>query len=377
MNNKNIISLDIARGIAALLVCVSHIRAYLFEDFSQLKNESKGIVTKIFYFITGLGHESVMIFFVLSGFLVAGSVHKSFEQGKFSWKIYLVNRLSRLYIVFIPALILTLFWDKLGIFLTHSIYYNGAYANILPVGPNEPVHHSVDVFLQCLLYLQTITSPVFGTNGVIWSLANEFWYYLIFPICMTVVYGIKEKNILSTFLSIVLLVCFFVFFPRGITLNFGIWLLGFVAFLFTRNEKIMQSFNKATPRILCLTLFIIEISIFSFKKIHGDFADYITGIIYMLVLLSFLKSQFNNNIGKKIFQFFSNISYTLYLSHVPVVAFFFCYYLHNNRMQFSGGGILIFAILLSLILLYAFLLYNIFEKRTPEFRKLILKKIIK
>ena len=112
MKNKVIISLDITRGIAALLVFLSHARGYLFIDYNQIPVNEVNVFIKIFYFITGLGHESVMIFFVLSGFLVAGSVQRSFNNNIFSWGYYLVNRLSRLWIVFIPSLLLTLFWDK-------------------------------------------------------------------------------------------------------------------------------------------------------------------------------------------------------------------------------------------------------------------------
>ena len=38
-------------------------------------------MTKVFYLATGLGHQAVMIFFVLSGFLVGGSVITAFQPG--------------------------------------------------------------------------------------------------------------------------------------------------------------------------------------------------------------------------------------------------------------------------------------------------------
>lgn len=40
MSSKNIISLDIARSIAAILVFMSHVRAYLMVDFKELSSNS-------------------------------------------------------------------------------------------------------------------------------------------------------------------------------------------------------------------------------------------------------------------------------------------------------------------------------------------------
>ena len=111
MNNR-IVSLDLIRGLAALLVCAGHLRAFVFVNWSEV--ESPKFATKIFYFITGLGHQSVVVFFVLSGFLVGGSVMDEYFRRKWCWKRYLINRLVRLWVVLIPALGLTFFWDIIG-----------------------------------------------------------------------------------------------------------------------------------------------------------------------------------------------------------------------------------------------------------------------
>jgi peptidoglycan/LPS O-acetylase OafA/YrhL len=43
-------------------------------------------------------------------------------------------------------------------------------------------NYTATTFVGNLAFLQTIAVPIFGTNGPMWSLANEFWYYLIFPL---------------------------------------------------------------------------------------------------------------------------------------------------------------------------------------------------
>jgi hypothetical protein len=94
--------LDVLRGPAALLVFLEHWRNLFFKDFPEIANP--GILMKVFYLFTGAGHQAVMLFFVLSGCVIAHVIYGLHERGKWSWRGYLSARLSRLWIVLIPAL---------------------------------------------------------------------------------------------------------------------------------------------------------------------------------------------------------------------------------------------------------------------------------
>ena len=375
MNSKTIISLDVARGVAAILVFMSHVRAYLFLDYSKLPQSSKGIFTKVFYFVTSLGHESVMVFFVLSGFLVAGSVYKSFQNERFSWRLYMINRLTRLYIVFIPAIFLTLFWDKIGMFLTNSPYYDGALGHILPVGPKQPVNHSLSVFFQNLLFLQTITSPVFGTNGVVWSLANEFWYYVIFPITMILTISLSNRKTFRIICSVLLLLFFLIYFPTQIVFGFGVWMLGFGAFLIAKKDALILSLNVRSVRVISLCILAVCIFFSARTTTSTWFKDYVVGIGYTIVLLSFLNLSIKESITRRVVQFFSDLSYTLYLVHVPILAFTITYLFNNIRFDFDIKSFSIFIGYIVGLILYSYFIYALFEKRTPLVRNWILNRI--
>lgn len=72
------------------------------------------------------GYQAVMVFFVLSGYFISSSVLHSLENGTWSWREYLTKRLLRLWIVLIPALLLTYVWAKLQIHLFGgSDYFSG------------------------------------------------------------------------------------------------------------------------------------------------------------------------------------------------------------------------------------------------------------
>ena len=71
--------LDMLRGCAAVLVMAGHLRAYVFQNYDSLN--SPDLSVKIFYAITGLGHQAVIIFFAMSGFLVGGKALRTNDDG--------------------------------------------------------------------------------------------------------------------------------------------------------------------------------------------------------------------------------------------------------------------------------------------------------
>src|SRR4051794_11743249 len=101
--------LNLVRAASAGAVFLGHARNIFFEDYSSISDPSA--VCRAFYFLAGFGHQAVIIFFVLSGLLIAPAVTKDVRLGRWSWRIYSVNRLVRLQLVLIPCLLLTAFWD--------------------------------------------------------------------------------------------------------------------------------------------------------------------------------------------------------------------------------------------------------------------------
>lgn len=84
MNHSNkYVAFEFLRAGAALLVCMSHIRNFLFVDFGDL--DSPGFSDRLFYAATSLGHEAVIVFFVLSGYFVGGSVWNRLNGEGFMW----------------------------------------------------------------------------------------------------------------------------------------------------------------------------------------------------------------------------------------------------------------------------------------------------
>ena len=92
--------LDHFRWLSALMVAASHLRNMLMPDAAHL-----GPLAAVFYFFTLFAEQAVVVFFVLSGLLVGGVIVRGAREGRFAPGKYAVDRVSRLYVALVPALV--------------------------------------------------------------------------------------------------------------------------------------------------------------------------------------------------------------------------------------------------------------------------------
>ena len=179
MDNRTIHALNVVRGIAALLVVLSHSRSYLFEAFGA---EPSGW-QEVYLVPTSFANEAVAVFFVLSGYLVGGQVVRQMRAGRFSWREYLAKRLSRMWVVLFPALVLTLIADSIsrGLF--------GSKVDLIrSFGDLDPAAAACNA-----VFLQWTRCRAYGTNDALWSLSYEFWYYIFFAGATVAVFSVAKK----------------------------------------------------------------------------------------------------------------------------------------------------------------------------------------
>ena len=130
-------------------------------------------IDRVLYRLSNYGHSAVMIFFVLSGYLVGGSVLRATAAGRWSWRDYLLARGVRLYVVLVPALVLTALWDKVGLEVVAGSPGNSDTAQAIVDQATVAAHSGPVPFPGNLAFLQTIAVPSYGSNVALWSLANE------------------------------------------------------------------------------------------------------------------------------------------------------------------------------------------------------------
>jgi len=146
--------LDFVRFFAAFLVLLHHAR-FLYEPGLSLDS---------------LVHEADIIFFVLSGFVIA-YVADTKER---TLEAYTIARLARIYSVVVPALLLTVVLDHAGLAANPDAYPPGALA-----WDHFPLR-----IIGSLLFLNQawFISMQPGSNVPYWSLGYEIWYYVGFAL---------------------------------------------------------------------------------------------------------------------------------------------------------------------------------------------------
>jgi peptidoglycan/LPS O-acetylase OafA/YrhL len=131
----------------------------------------------VFYLLSRYVHSAVVVFFLLSGYLVGGSIIRSTASGRWSWRDYLLARGVRLYLALAPALLLTMVWDRIGLGIASGSQGNNDTARAIVTAPEIATNSGLVPFVGNLAFLQTIAVPNYGSNFALWSSANEGWYY--------------------------------------------------------------------------------------------------------------------------------------------------------------------------------------------------------
>lgn len=246
--------LDAIRGLAALYVVLHH-----YFSFTALKQLTPPLLRVPFRF----GQEAVIIFFLLSGFVIHLATQKAADQ---SFKTYFFKRFVRIYPIFLSTLILSLV----------VAVVNGSSLELI----------EVQNFLGNALMLQetgnkpgTIVSS-FLDNHALWSLSYEWWFYmLLFPMSSLLV---KAKRYYSG-PAIYLVLLFsalsyttYLLLPNHILLVFSyllIWWAGIAcAELYGKGTALtFASLAPLYSSLLCMTLLASTPLLILYREGHTDF----------------------------------------------------------------------------------------------------------
>jgi peptidoglycan/LPS O-acetylase OafA/YrhL len=318
--------LDAARWISALAVVVSHVCAMLLIDDNQVTQP--GLALQALFYLKNTGHLAVVIFFVLSGYLVGGQeLLRLLDGRRFDLARYGIQRFSRIYTVLVPALLLTLLLDQAGqaFFNTSEIYTNPALQNVGSLMYPIAGRDDSTTFLGNLLMLQTIAVEPFGGDGPLWSLANEWWYYAIFGLFLVFASPAHAPawRAVAMAASLVLLAVL----PASISLWFLLWLLGVGAALLGRSWKGIAF----SPALAVLTAgAALSLLGMSWSSLLADLPleqqnaaklsiDAVAALAFVLALLSARNAVFRG--GGAVHATLASFSYSLYAVHFPLLVF--------------------------------------------------------
>jgi peptidoglycan/LPS O-acetylase OafA/YrhL len=196
---------------------------------------------------TDFGHEAVTIFFVLSGFVIPYAA-RSREPDPSG---FVVARLTRIYSVALPCLLLTLLFDWVGHRFDPAIYQG-----LSPAG--SP---TLRIGIGAAMLNESWQSIQMLSNTPYWSIAYEFWYYAIFA----AMFFLRGWFRIAGTLAVAFIA------GPNIILLFPIWAAGWIAF----SERATGKW----PRWLIWLAFIQPVFVFAayhhfeFQRVGGAWLE--------------------------------------------------------------------------------------------------------
>lgn len=281
-------SLDAIRGIAALFVLFSH---YF-----------QGKLVPWNFFLAG--SESVIIFFMLSGFVLSSLLFHI----KMTYYTYIIRRILRIYPVYIVIL--------LGIVFILFLFKK----NVV-----SPEDHSID-YGQYLPLIKNLILIYKSDNRYIpasWTLYFEMIISVFFPLLFTLyLYKINSKIFELMSIGILCLIGLYLhntYAPiplLSVPYYTVFFILGIMIFKYKETLK-----KYVGIKILIFSL-IIYFSRFSFFGIYSSEAlrNFFTGCgSFIIIYHAIYYSPFSNFLNNRALVFLGKISYPLYLMHYPIL----------------------------------------------------------
>ena len=350
--------LDLIRGLAAWAVMWGHLRGLFFVDFPHIQR--RDVWLDAIYFLTGFGHQAVMVFFVLSGFFISSAILKRHASQSWSWRDYAIDRSSRLYVVLIPGLLFGLLWDTIG---SHRFASTGLYTHpIVDLGyAVASAGLTVKDFVGNICFLQTIVCRTFGSNAPLWSLADEFWYYVLFPVALSAGFAWASWRWRRAIPLTILAIAVAVFVGPNILIGFLVWMTGCVlAFAYSRFKLGSRGWLIA---YLAASLIVFAISLTAARiripaRLGGDI---VVGSAFAVLLFAVLQVDLRtrHSFYSRFTHWCAGFSYSLYVLHFPLLLFVRAWLVPPQRWQpdvshgvrgvLVGAAVLAFAWLVSLV----------------------------
>jgi len=170
MNDRFVSFLLLSRWVSAIMALMYHIRFLMFVDYGDVQGGAG--LTTAFYFLTGLGHESFAVFFVLDG-IVSGLILLRHRARAAIDRAAVSQHLGSIYRILLPGLILGASFDVTGIqFFNQSGLYTAfpAFSTLTLTGSS---------LLGNVFMLQPFIVPTFGSNGMLYLLSYLFWSFVL------------------------------------------------------------------------------------------------------------------------------------------------------------------------------------------------------
>ncbi|TFB71608.1 acyltransferase [Cryobacterium sp. Hz9] len=188
-------SLDGLRGVAALVVMFHHLYLVAVPSIVAAGGSQPGSVywwvSRTPLKILTAGSEAVLVFFVLSGLVVA---LPALRKSRYSWAGFLSGRIARIYL---PV------WASLAIG-TALIWLLPRDLGAVTPGSWLATSNAASTTPASLLNQMSLTAASYGVNNVLWSLRWELAFSVLLPLFAAVAFLVRRRWLLALCVALAL-----------------------------------------------------------------------------------------------------------------------------------------------------------------------------
>jgi peptidoglycan/LPS O-acetylase OafA/YrhL len=318
------IELDSLRGLAALVVVLHHLRLVWQGDAEP----TSAILRSLLSLVSPVGNGAVILFFVLSGFVLSLPAIAGRPQ---TYLTFVIRRVFRIYLPYLAALAVSV----AGAFWLHGIITNNSWFHLFW---SEPVNwHLV---LQHVMFVGVYNTDQF--DNPIWSLVHEMRVSLVFPLLCAFVLRFKSRRslVIAFGLTAIALIIqkppFLIDWPLAESVHIaGLFVLGI---FLARERSGLGAMFLRWPRqfavaILAMTVACLSLYLFlgaqSADPIEKFLPHFMTCVRHWLIALSsggLMVISISSASWKQVLhwppiRFLGQVSYSLYLWHFIVILY--------------------------------------------------------
>jgi peptidoglycan/LPS O-acetylase OafA/YrhL len=345
--------LYLLRWVSALVVVVGHAR---MSGRIIIGENDSSLLRAVYHYLASHSHAAVIVFFVLSGYVIAHSCDKKLaRENGYSFRDYFLDRWSRIYSVLLPALLLTLSLDLLGNLLWPTIYHYEALF---------PQSHLLLRFLINLTSLQGIWGfrAQFGSDSALWSIGYEFFYYMLFGVIIWRKQLFRKQWIFGGTVILMMLAIG----PTVVSYSL-IWLLGVAGYKIASRRPVSCSGWVALAVIAAV---FASNHYLEYRKVLG-LPEYLRDLLFAIPLTLLITLDFPmpklSPVVTRFNKQMADFSYSLYAYHLPIMYFFYATVAHTGLRTVS---LFLQGIIITMVCLAASRgLYYISEEKRLIFRK--------
>jgi peptidoglycan/LPS O-acetylase OafA/YrhL len=379
MQQHRLIHIDGLRGIAALVVMLSHFLCAFYPAFQTVDSADVQTASRLEMLITPTpfnilynGNFAVCLFFVISGYVLSYAYFQTREQEFIFSSAF--RRYPRLIIPVLATSVLYFIFIRIHLFptvqtaaITHSKWLARMF-NFTPDWLEMLWNSTVELTIR-----YTVETPY---NPVLWTIGHEIRGSFLVYFCLFLFGNRSYRWIFYLLFSILLIKSYYILFIAGIMLC-----------------DLHHGQKLAKPNMLIKSMLLIVACWFGSYRLLPDHAtwkllDPLCSIVkptaigaILLFYVFILSPGVHSVLSNKAFKFLGDVSYSLYLIHLFVLCSMACYlftWLHGSLLlPYHIAFWITFICSATAIFSLSLLLYRSIDKQGIRFSKWFYHKLFR